>query len=369
MRDKEERDNGQKPVKNKFKVLKIFMLALGLFIIAIAGALGIYAYQNMNYDKKPLQQTYSAGYKEKQVTLEDGTVLNYAEGPANGPSLLLIHGQSMEWEDYSRVLPRLAEYYHVYAIDCHGHGESSHDFSKYTGVAMGQDFVWFIENVIGEPCVVSGHSSGGILAAWLAANAPENVLGIVLEDPPFFSVEPEEMQNTFVWKESFEISHNFRNQESEDDYVVYYMENSYLWGKFGDLRKLTARSTREYRAEHPGEPLKLWFVPYNWIHGTLYLDDFDLAFAETFYTGSWFEGFNQEETLSKINCPSVYIKAATQYGEDGVLYAANSDEDAEKVHRLIKGNEMITIKSGHDIHFEHPDEFIGIMVDFLNKIK
>ena len=60
------------------------------------------------------------------------------------------------------------------------------------------------------------------------------------------------------------------------------MENSYLWGKFGDLRKLTARSTRGYRKAHPGEPLKLWYVPYKWIHGTHYLDQFDLDFAETF---------------------------------------------------------------------------------------
>jgi len=101
----------------------------------------------------------------------------------------------------------------------------------------------------------------------------------------------------------------------------------------------------------------------------LYLDHFDTAFADTFYTGSWFKGFNQEETLSQIDCPSLYIKAATQYGKDGVLYAANSDEDAEKVHRLINENEIITIKSGHDIHFEHPDKFIKIMVDFLSKIK
>ena len=133
---------------------------------------------------KPLKQTYRAGYIEKQVTLDDGTILNYAEGPDHGPALLLIHGQSMQWEDYARVLPELAQYYHVYAVDCHGHGESSHDASKYTAVAMGKDFVWFIDNVIGEPAVVSGHSSGGILAAWIALMR-EVVQGIVLEDPPF----------------------------------------------------------------------------------------------------------------------------------------------------------------------------------------
>ncbi|MCH3964885.1 MAG: alpha/beta hydrolase [Clostridium sp.] len=340
-----------------------------IIVFMIVTAIYIYAHKNMHYDEKSLKRTYSAGYKEKQVTLSDGTLLNYAEGPDydGNPSLLLIHGQSMQWEDYSRVLPELAKYYHVYAIDCHGHGKSSHDSSKYTGISMGHDFVWFIKNVIGKPCVVSGHSSGGILAAWIAANSPENILGVVLEDPPFFSVEPKEMQNTFVWLENFKTVHNFVNQTKAKDYTTYYMENSYMWGLFGNLRTTLAKSTRKYRSNHPGKPLKLWYVPYKWIHGTLYLDNFDLKFSESFYTGSWFHGFSQEEILSNINCPSVYIKANTLYGRDGVLYAANSDQDGEKVHNLIKKNKMIKIKSGHDIHFEKPDKFIEVMISLVRQ--
>ncbi|MBP2241791.1 pimeloyl-ACP methyl ester carboxylesterase [Cytobacillus eiseniae] len=347
----------------------ILLLSLIVMGVAFAIFLFIYAYNNLHYDKKPLKRTFHAGFEEKQARLDNGTVLNYAEGPDHGPALLLIHGQSMQWEDYARVLPKLSMYYHVFAIDCHGHGKSSHDVMKYTAVSMGQDFLGFIKNIIGEPVIVSGHSSGGILAALIAANAPEEVLGVVLEDPPFFNVEPEEMQNTFVWKDSFEIVHNFKSQTEVDDYVEYYMENSYFWGLFGNLRSIVAKSTRNYREKHPGKALKLWYVPYAWIHGTIYLDNFDLDFAETFYTGSWFEGLNQEETLANIKLPSVYIKAATIYGKDGVLYAANSDENAKKVHSLIEDNEMITIKSGHDIHFEKPDEFINIMVNFSNRIK
>ncbi|MDZ4133344.1 MAG: hypothetical protein U1E11_09440 [Dethiobacteria bacterium] len=40
---------------------------------------------------------------------------------------------------------------------------------------MGNDFIWFIENVIKESAVISNHSSGGLLAAWLAAYSPSNV--------------------------------------------------------------------------------------------------------------------------------------------------------------------------------------------------
>jgi pimeloyl-ACP methyl ester carboxylesterase len=365
----EVRNTGKRHVNKLWRVLRMILIVLVAVVAIAIIALGIYAYRNMNYDKGPLRKTFQAGYEEKQATLKDGTVLNYAEGPDNGPALLLIHGQSMQWEDYSRVLPELSKVYHVFAIDCHGHGESDKNPSKYNGAVMGQDLIEFIEDVIGEPCVVSGHSSGGLLTAWIASNAPEDVLGIVLEDPPLFSVTPEEMENTFVMKESFESVHGFINQSVEEDYVVYYMENSYLWGMFGELRKLVAKSARDYRGTHPGESLKLWYVPYNWLHGTLYLDDFDLEFAETFYTGTWMDGFDQETTLLNIQCPSVYIKAETSYGKDGVLYAANTDEDAAKVQSLLQDNEIITIKSGHDIHFEHPDEFIKIMVDFLNKLQ
>jgi pimeloyl-ACP methyl ester carboxylesterase len=321
-----------------FILLKKFFVFLAAILIIVAVAIIIYAYNNMNYDKKPLAKTYKAGYEEKQVDLDDGTVINYAEGPDNGPPLLLIHGQSMKWEDYSRVLPDLAKYYHVYAIDCYGHGKSSHDSSKYLASAIGKDLIWFIENVIGEETVISGHSSGGILAALVAANAPELVSGVVLEDPPFFSVEPEEMQNAFVWHENMVVAHSFLNQKDADDYVVYYFENSYMWGMFGDLKSLLSNSARIYREKNPGKPLKLWYVPYKWIHGTLYLDEFDLKFSETFYTGEWLEGIAQEDILSKIDVPTTYIKAETMYGKDGVLYAANSDEDAARVQKLIKGS-------------------------------
>jgi pimeloyl-ACP methyl ester carboxylesterase len=370
---KRQQDKKQKKKWSPFKkFLRIFAIVLGVIIVAMGVFASVFAYRNMHANEELLKEknaVFTAGFEEKQVQLDSGTLLNYAEGPDNGPGLLLIHGQCMQWEDYSRVLPELSKHSHVFAVDCHGHGETSHDPSRYTGVAMGQDFVWFIQNVIGEKCVVSGHSSGGILTAWIAANAPEDVLGIVLEDLPFFSVTPEEMQNTFVWLESFVVVHSFLNQTAKNDYVVYHLEHSYLWGLFGNLRDLAVKNTREYRAEHPGESLELWYIPHSMLHGETYMNGFDLEFADTFYTGSWFEGLDQAEALSKVNCPSVYIKAETQYGKDGVLYAANTDDDAAKVNSLLKDNEVITIKSGHDVHYEHSKEFIKVFISFLDKIE
>ena len=354
------------------RVIMIILIVILSLILLIGIALGVFGYLNLHYDEMDMKKVWKAGFTENQAVSDKGTVLNYAESPdeqGNKTPLLLIHGQGMAWEDYARVLPELAKEYHVYAVDCHGHGSSSHDVSSYRCQTMTEDFVWFIENVIGKPCVVSGHSSGGILAANVAASSPENVLGAVLEDPPFFSVLPEEMENTFVWKDGFEVTHNYLEQSEEKYYVPYYFENSYFWKLFQGLEQFPAGTARAYSGEHQEECKKIWYMPYSWVHGLLYTDEYDYEFSETFYDGSWFEGVSQEDILKGIQSPCVYIKAKTSYGEDGVLYAANDDEDAKRVVDLIGNCEVVeTETSDHDIHFVYSDKFIQILVDFNKKL-
>ena len=73
-------------------------------------------------------------------------------------------------------------------------------------------FKSFAAQKIGVCYLASGHSSGGIIAAWLAANDAERVSACVLEDPPFFRVMPVEMQQEpgcFAWKDGFVVTHAF----------------------------------------------------------------------------------------------------------------------------------------------------------------
>lgn len=354
------------------KVFLILFIVLASLVLLIGIAVGLFAYSNLHYDESDMKKVWAAGYVEKQATLTGGTVLNYAESTdeqGEKTPLLLIHGQEMAWEDYARVLPALAKVYHVYAVDCHGHGSSSHDPAAYTCQRMTDDLVLFIEKVIGQPCVVSGHSSGGILTANIAATSPQDVLGIVLEDPPFFSVLPEEMQNTFVWKDGFEVNHKFLQQSEEKYYIPFYYENGYLWKMFQGLEQIPAATAREYSEKNQKECKKIWYMPYSWTHGVLYIDEFDPQFAEAFYNGTWLEGISQEEILKNIHCPCTYIKATTSYGDDGVLYAANDDDDAKKVETLIAGCKVTkTPTSDHDIHFVYSKEFIDILVEFQDDL-
>src|SRR5262245_46160454 len=110
-----------------------------------------------------------AGFDEKDFHTGD-VILNYVVGPDNGPPLVFIHGQSVTWEEYTFIMPLLAGRFQVFAVTLRGHGKSSWTPGSYTFNRLGQDVTAFLEKVVGRPAVVAGNSSGGVLAAWLAAN-------------------------------------------------------------------------------------------------------------------------------------------------------------------------------------------------------
>ena len=350
------------------KVLKRAGIAMAVVVVATSIGIVVYRDNNLYAEERMITRALDAGFVEKRVQIK-GIAINYAEGPGNGPALLLVHGQGMEWEDYASVLPELAKRYHVFAVDCFGHGESAHDPALYTCIAGGDALVAFAELVIGGDYLVSGHSSGGILAAYVAAHDPAHVTACVLEDPPLFRVTPAEAQEgagTFAWHDGYTVAHAFLQQEGVKDYAAWYAEHSYLFGLFGGLQDMLAKQTAAWCAEHPGEHAVNAWVPRDWTRGMYFMDDYDPRFGEAFYDGGWMAGVDQDALLRKIKCPVVYLKASTNYGEDGVLYAATTDADAVRIQQTIPHCETIEIKSGHDIHVEHPDVFVDAVDQAMN---
>ena len=359
------------------------MIVFVIVWIALCLPVILYADRNLHRDERMMKKVWKAGYAEKQAVLPNGTVINFGEGGAgNATPLLLLHGQGQAWQDYDAVLPALAQKYHVYALDCHGHGKSSHDPARYSCKAMTEDFLWFAENVIGAPCVVSGHSSGGILAANLAATGAGAISGLLIEDAPFFCVEPEEMRerNAIVWADGFQIMHDFLNQKETACYNEYYMRHSVLMGLFGNLRDKAADSAKRFAQKHPGKPLCIWYIPQSLLRGMYYGHMYDLRFAETFYSGTWFDGVSQEDILRGVSCPCTYIKAKTGYLVDGkittetaaldlthaMLCCANTDADAERVRSLLPGcRSVVTESNDHLIHAKYPALFIRETEAFL----
>jgi pimeloyl-ACP methyl ester carboxylesterase len=111
--------------------------------------------------------------------------INYvAEGAADGPPLVFLHGVMGRWQAWLPIMPAFADEWRVYALDHRGHGRSGHAPGHYRIVDYGEDVVAFLRERVGRPAVLVGHSLGAIISIAVAPEAPELVRAIVLEDPP-----------------------------------------------------------------------------------------------------------------------------------------------------------------------------------------
>ena len=157
----------------------------------------------------------------------------------------------------------------------------------------------------------------------------------------------------FVWYDGYLPAHEYCEQEgAQIAYPVWYVHKSYLYSLFGGFQARLARATESWCAKHPGEHVVNAWIPCTWTHIMHYMDDYDPHFGDAFYDGSWMSGVDQEALLKAIECPVVYLKARTRYGKGGVLYAANTDEDALRVQAAIPDCRTVVVESGHDIHQE-----------------
>lgn len=347
--------------KRKRSVIIIILLILAIAIAAIL----LFLYRNTHYWQGDMQKTQNAGFAEKQAVLPDDSIINYAEGPDNGRALLLIHGQTGAWQDYARVLPELSENWHIFAVDCYGHGQSTHDAEKYYLRENGDDLIWFVDEVIDQQTVVSGHSSGGLLASYIAAYGGENIIGAVLEDPPVFSTEPEYFERSFAYQDTYKLMHEYGQSDVSECWEAYYLRHC-LWGQLYMASSMEgiANYAQWVHEKNPDSPVQIAFMPESVNFTFLYAHLYDHAFGEHFYDYSWHSGISHETLMKDIHVPTVYLHIQEQYTGDGILMGAASGEQAEKAAGLIAECELIELSGNHDIHRFQPNDFIAAFARF-----
>ena len=304
----------------------------------------------------------------QQYIIDDNSILNYYQFGTAKAKLLLLHAQGTNSSSYNNVIKKLSKYYQVYMVDYYGHGMSSHNPKKYNLVSIGNDIIDFIENIICDNVAVLGHSSGGLIAAYIAANC-DKCNKLILEDPPFFSSWGERRYNTYNYKDLSTVCHNFIAQNNEKDFVYYYFKNQYCWNFFPEksrenIREKLSNFALKYRSKHPDKNLKVLFWPKNFLEGFKGLQHYDPLFGEAFYNDSFNDNIDYNELLAKIKCKTLFMKANTTIGEDGLLQGALSDEDLQKVNSLIKNMKIEKFNCGHGIHTEMPKQFVQAIISF-----
>ena len=301
---------------------------------------------------------------EKDVQLE-GVRLHYAEGPKNGPALVLIPGQSMPWESYQKAIPLLEGRFHVFAIDVRGHGKSEHTPGRYTFATCGADLVQFLKQVVGTPAICSGNSSGGLIALWAAAQQPSLVRAVLLEDPPLFSAEWPRMRDQ-TWVHQF-FAH-----------VVNTLPD--LAKFFGTLKVPTQGSKKLISAprpltwllgwaiarrlrQFPGQPVDLSWLPLQMRLFVRGLSEYDVDFTRACVDGRMCD-MNHAGCLGAVTCPVTLVQAASFLDANGLLVSAMSDADVEQAQSILPGLVVERLNAPHVVHIAKP-KYFATLVDQL----
>lgn len=105
----------------------------------------------------------------------------HAHVSGTGQAVVFLHGLFGSWQNLGSVIRAAAEHYQVHALDLRNHGKSAHH-PNHDYPALAADVAVYIEERIGQPCYVVGHSMGGKTAMLLALEYPEWVSKLAVMD-------------------------------------------------------------------------------------------------------------------------------------------------------------------------------------------
>lgn len=319
---------------------------------------------------KPSVETPPKGFKEKKFDTGE-VVLNYVEGPDNGPPLLFIPGQMEFWQGYKLVMPHFSKKYHVFAIDLRGHGKSTRTPGKYSYNICGEDLKLFLEKVVKKPAIVSGLSSGAVLSLWLAANAPQYVSVAVSEDPPLFSsMYPKIKEEKFMYR-LFQTAIETLDKPKRDIKGFFAKQGIPIEGKekllmmpsfIASYRAISLEINKKIR---PYKPYDLFNARFDERAGLKFISEYDVDFSKATIDGRLSAGFDPEGTLEKIQCPVLLIHAYWSRNKTWGLLGALDDKDVEKIRSIVKNIKVVKVNAVHDVHLAKPKIFIDTVDNYL----
>ena len=290
--------------------------------------------------------------------------MNYAvAGEAGRPALLLIPGQTESWWGYEAAMKLLAGRFQVYAVDLRGQGRSTWTPGRYSLDLFGGDLVRFIDRVAGRPVIACGLSSGGVLAAWLAAFAlPGQLRAAVLEDPPLFASEVNPAVGPSIRQA---VGPRFR---------LYYKYLGAQWsvGDTAGLARALASELPDWMGaaaaaaaatgSQPAPPPRRDLVEY------------DPEWADAFYTGRVGATCDHENMLRQVKVPVLYTHhfRFTDPGTGNLLGAA-ADEQVRYARALIEGaGNSFTYRdfpaSPHSLHGADPATYAATVTEWVDKL-
>ena len=269
---------------------------------------------------------------EKNISLSEIRAhVSYRKG--NGKPVCFFHGGVESKATWDKVVELLPTKNPIFAIDARGHGQSerspggSYDFPSMINDAS--EFLKFI----GEELIIVGHSVGATAAFFAAAENPQLVSGICLEDnTPLFELDTKSGNAKTIGAVAKQSV-----LEGEDA--------AELAAKIGDL----GRPNRKMKDNFPSWYLEAWAAE---------LLQLDPRFTETFFENEPITN-DLPAALKRLSCPIHLI-----YGEKGLVKNAHI-EQMEALYSNFSAE--LIVGARHNVHTFHTHEFVKGLESFIHR--
>jgi pimeloyl-ACP methyl ester carboxylesterase len=279
-------------------------------------------------------------------TFDTGEVqLNYAEGPAHGPPLVLLHGLGRRWQVFLPLIPALSLRWHIFAPDLRGHGKSSRVARGYRGQQYSEDIARLLRERVSAPAVLFGHSLGGMLGMWVASHHQELVRALILGD------------NMIVARR---LHHPM--------YTALFSGLRDLARKGGSVQQI-ARGIGKIVLPVPDsdESVAIRELPGNdeayLLSWARCVQQADADAYDMTLDGSSLEGWDGESVLRGIARPTLLLQGTPELG--GLL----SDADVALATRLLPHHAHVKFRNlGHALFIQQPEPVLRAVTNFLESL-
>jgi len=274
-----------------------------------------------------LAMTLEAAQPEEQkIDLGNGIHLSYAEhGKPGGTTLILLHGFTDSWHSFEHVLTQFPDNFRVFAITQRGHGNSTKPVDQLSLSDFSSDIAQFIHKLSLGPCIIAGHSLGGLITQQFALDYPQLTKGIVL------------INTAANFADNPGIPEFLESVKQLTEPVPYTFAEEFQKGTVH--KPIEKERMNLFISESLKVPAKVW----SGIAGTILTADFS-------------------KSLHKIKVPALIL-----WGDQDSMCPR---KDQEALASGLKNATLIEYQqAGHALHWEDGDRFARDVTGFIHRFK
>ena len=286
-----------------------------------------------------------AGFQLKFFTEAGGAVrIHYAEGPPNGPPLVLLHGLARDWRSFSVLLPELSSRFHVFALDLRGHGKSTHLPGSYRITEFARDVGMFLRTLLPDGVALFGYSLGGSVGMYVAADETCRITALVAGDTMISPVNFARSMYAPIFRQLHSI-------------VIRGGAQADVAREIGKISFHVPGFDQTVRIEElPGNETEALM---EWARGALQTDASALAMT---IDESAFESWDAKTILPRISCPTLLLQGNPEMG------AMLSDADVTMALRLLPRAECVRFPLlGHALFMQQAKPVLQAVTDFWER--